>query len=277
MRAMADAVAEALIAWIGGLEDAPANATEGAVEVARRLAAVLPEVGTRDFETVLNDALDAARRTFEYSGPGYLAYIPGGGLFTAALAEFLAQGLNRYVGLWQPSPAIVQLEENVTRWLCGLPSPRATRAGRADDGGRYKPLRRRDGAAYAAGRGLPRRHVLRDRPGAGSGYEAATIAGFGARNASCPDDELGWTRTRCRRWWRIAQRASVLPGDRRGHDKHGAVDPLDAIATSPSGRDVVPYDARLRRVLPMAFRGSDVRTRSPGSAQGCSCPTAPAG
>ena len=119
MRVMADAVADALIAWIGGLEDAPANATEGAVDVARRLAAEPPEAGTRDFQRLLDDALDASRRTFEYSGPGYLAYIPGGGLFTAALAEFLAQGLNRYVGLWQPSPAVVQLEENVTRWLCG--------------------------------------------------------------------------------------------------------------------------------------------------------------
>ena len=34
----------------------------------------------------------AARRTFEFAGPGYLAYIPGGGLYTAALGEFLAQG-----------------------------------------------------------------------------------------------------------------------------------------------------------------------------------------
>ena len=43
MRAMAAAVTEALIAWIGGLADAPAEATDGAIEVARRLVAVPPE------------------------------------------------------------------------------------------------------------------------------------------------------------------------------------------------------------------------------------------
>ena len=120
MRAMGAAVTEALVAWIGGLADAPAVATEGALEVAQRLASAPTERGSDDFAALLDDALEAARHTFEYSGPGYLAYIPGGGLYTAAVAEFLAQGLNRYVGLWQPSPAVVQLEENVTRWLCDL-------------------------------------------------------------------------------------------------------------------------------------------------------------
>ena len=129
-------MAETLIGWIDGLDEAPADATDGALEVARRLAAAPPEEGTRDFDRVLADAVDAARRTFEYSGPGYLAYIPGGGLYTAALAEFLAQGLNRYIGLWQPSPAIVQLEENVTRWLCGLfDFPAATAQGVLTSGG----------------------------------------------------------------------------------------------------------------------------------------------
>jgi aromatic-L-amino-acid decarboxylase len=120
MRAMGTAVLDELIAWIGGLEDAPAEATEHALTVAEKLRAAPPERGSSDFRGLHDDALEAARHTFEYSGPGYLAYIPGGGLFTAALAEFLAQGLNRYVGLWQPSPAMVQLEENVTRWLCSL-------------------------------------------------------------------------------------------------------------------------------------------------------------
>ncbi len=120
MRAMGQAVLEALIAWQAGLEDAPAENTAAALEVASRLASSPPEHGGGSFDPLLDQALEAARHTFEYSGPGYLAYIPGGGLFTAALAEFLAQGLNRYVGLWQPSPAVVQLEENVTRWLCDL-------------------------------------------------------------------------------------------------------------------------------------------------------------
>jgi aromatic-L-amino-acid decarboxylase len=48
---------------------------------------------------VFAEAQEAISRTFEYAGPGYLAYIPGGGLYTAALADFIRRAVNRYVGL----------------------------------------------------------------------------------------------------------------------------------------------------------------------------------
>ena len=120
MRAMGDLVLEELIAWTEGLEDAPAQAIDGALDVAKRLRSEPSEDGIGDVRALVDDALEAARHTFEYSGPGFLAYIPGGGLYSAALAEFLAQGLNRYTGMWQQSPAMIQLEENVTRWLCSI-------------------------------------------------------------------------------------------------------------------------------------------------------------
>src|SRR4029079_13892120 len=101
------------------MDSAPAEATEGALDLARRLRAAPPEHGG-EFAPVFAEAQEAIARTFEYAGPGYLAYIPGVALYPAALADFLAQGVNRYVGLWQPSPAVVQIEENVTRWLCDL-------------------------------------------------------------------------------------------------------------------------------------------------------------
>ena len=238
MRAMADAVADALIAWIGGLEDAPANATEGAVEVARRLAAEAPEVGTRDFERLLEDALDAARRTFEYSGPGYLAYIPGGGLFTAALAEFLAQGLNRYVGLWQPSPAVVQLEENVTRWLCGLfEFPAATAQGVLTTGGSLANL-----SAVVTARHtrlgedfLDGTYYVTDQAH-GSNTKAAMIAGFGARNLRLVPTDAALRMD-------PDALSSIVAADRAaglrpflvigaaGTTNTGAIDPLDDIAS----------------------------------------------
>ena len=49
--------------------------------------------------------------------PGYLAYIPGGGLYPAALADFIADTTNRYTGVWQAAPALVQLEANALDWL----------------------------------------------------------------------------------------------------------------------------------------------------------------
>ena len=238
MRAMAAAVAETLIAWIDGLDEAPADATDGALDVARRLAAAPPEEGTSDFDRVLADALDAARRTFEYSGPGYLAYIPGGGLYTAALAEFLAQGLNRYVGLWQPSPAIVQLEENVTRWLCGLfDFPAATAQGVLTSGGSMANL-----SAVVTARHtrlgedfLDGTYYVTDQAH-GSNTKAATIAGFGARNLRLvpTDASLRMDPDALARMVAADREAGLRPFmvvAAAGTTNTGAIDPLDAIAT----------------------------------------------
>src|SRR5258708_23306921 len=56
-------------------------------------------------------------RYFTAPSPGYLAYIPGGGLYPAALADFIADATNRYTGVWQAAPALVQLEANALDWL----------------------------------------------------------------------------------------------------------------------------------------------------------------
>jgi aromatic-L-amino-acid decarboxylase len=120
MREMGRAAVDYLVEFIHGLGAAPATNAEAGLELARRLRAEPPEVGDATFEELLALVDDAAGRTFEFSGPGYLAYVPGGGLWTAALGELLAYGLNRFPGLWQASPAMVQIEENVTRWLCDL-------------------------------------------------------------------------------------------------------------------------------------------------------------
>ena len=244
MRAMANAVADALIAWIGGLDAAPAEATEGAMDVAKRLATAPPELGTTDIANVLEDALEAARHTFEYSGPGYLAYIPGGGLYTAALGEFLAQGLNRYVGLWQPSPAIVQLEENVTRWLCDLFDFPDGAQGILTTGGSMANLSAVVTARHArlGTNFLDGTYYVTDQAH-GSNTKAATIAGFGERNLRIvpTDDALRMD---------VDALASMVAADRAaglrpfmvmgaaGTTNTGAIDPLDAIADVASREEL---------------------------------------
>jgi aromatic-L-amino-acid decarboxylase len=59
-------------------------------------------------------------RTYNTASPGYLAYIPGGGLFHAAVADLISDSINRYVGVFVASPGLVQLEVNVVRWFCQM-------------------------------------------------------------------------------------------------------------------------------------------------------------
>jgi aromatic-L-amino-acid decarboxylase len=58
--------------------------------------------------------------SYNTAGPGYLAYIPGGGLLQTAVADLIAGAVNRYVGVWLAAPGMVQLEANVIRWFCDV-------------------------------------------------------------------------------------------------------------------------------------------------------------
>lgn len=47
----------------------------------------------------------------------HLGYIPGGGVFTAALADFIAAVTNPYAGVYYASPGAVTIENEVINWL----------------------------------------------------------------------------------------------------------------------------------------------------------------
>ena len=52
------------------------------------------------------------------AGPGYLGFVPGGGVFSAALADLIVKTVNRFVGLRFMAPGLVRIEWSVIRWLC---------------------------------------------------------------------------------------------------------------------------------------------------------------
>jgi aromatic-L-amino-acid decarboxylase len=117
MRAMADEVVSRCIAHIESLGRQPSCGDVDAAEFCRVLREPPPERGGA-LEPLL-DALfrDLIPRSFTAPGPGYLAYIPGGGIYPAALADFIANTVNRYTGVWQAAPGLVQLEANALDWL----------------------------------------------------------------------------------------------------------------------------------------------------------------
>ena len=59
-------------------------------------------------------SMDAALET---AGPGYLAYVPGGGLYAAGLADLIADVGNRFTGYAMAAPGWVALEQDVIDWL----------------------------------------------------------------------------------------------------------------------------------------------------------------
>ena len=68
----------------------------------------LPESGT-DFDELLRLIFDkAAPAGLNPTSPGFMGYVPGGGLFHAALADLISNTLNRYVGVTMVAPAFVQ-------------------------------------------------------------------------------------------------------------------------------------------------------------------------
>ena len=48
---------------------------------------------------------------------GHVGYIPGGGIYTAALGDFLASITNEYAGMYYASPGAVTMEEELLNWM----------------------------------------------------------------------------------------------------------------------------------------------------------------
>ena len=71
----------------------------------------------------------------EGTSSGYLAYIPSGGLYAAALGDYIAAVTNRYVGLSYCSPGAAHIEPILWRWMADFIGYPATAAGDFTSGG----------------------------------------------------------------------------------------------------------------------------------------------
>src|SRR5438552_10744328 len=120
MRALVDGALSRIIEHLESLPRQPAANVEGGVELARQVRERMPEKG-ESYEKLLALIFDRlAPNSFNTAGPGYLAYIPGGGLFESAVADLIGDAVNRYVGVWLAAPGLAQIEANVVQWLCEI-------------------------------------------------------------------------------------------------------------------------------------------------------------
>ena len=73
----------------------------------------------------LVDLLDEAvvRTGILPAHPGHVGYIPGGGIYASALADYLADVTNEYVGVWFAGPGAVEIENATLAWMADRQNP----------------------------------------------------------------------------------------------------------------------------------------------------------
>ncbi len=62
-------------------------------------------------------ASEVAGKGINAASGGHIGYIPGGGIYTSALADYLAAVTNEYAGLFFASPGAVTIENEILNWM----------------------------------------------------------------------------------------------------------------------------------------------------------------
>ena len=247
-RAAMDSMGEVALAFVKDFIEAragaPAADLDGAWPLADELAATRPPATGRPLTELLGVVDAAAARAVDTAGPGYLAYIPGGGLFTAGLADFVACAINRYVSLADLAPALTAIEASVICWLCELFALPSASEGILTSGGSIANLSAivtartallgddfHDGTIYVSA------HTHQ------SVVKAAKIAGFppaAVRIVACTED-LALDPDALReaiRADRAAGRHPFCVVATAGTTNTGAVDPIAPVATVAAEEDL---------------------------------------
>ena len=133
-RALGGQALDHVLAFLDGIEDAPTlRPPEEAFSL--RLDPEFTE-GGRDPTSVL-DYVDACivKPGIAATSPRFMGYIPGGGLFHAALGDMLAAATNKYSGFAPAAPGAVRIENACTQWLAKVIGYPAGAAGTLTSGG----------------------------------------------------------------------------------------------------------------------------------------------
>jgi aromatic-L-amino-acid decarboxylase len=125
MLRMGESALRAVVDHIAKLPDGSCNDLDQYPSVADSLMEHPPEKGM-DFEPVLDFLMNKAiPASMTHPHPAFMGYIPAGGLYPSAVADFIAAATNRYVGVSFAAPALARLERAVLDWFVewmGYPS-----------------------------------------------------------------------------------------------------------------------------------------------------------
>ena len=116
MARITDACMRYAIDHIHTLRDQPIVDMDGAVELAATFDEPLP-LKPQSIDELISRFGEGVEKTFNTAAPGYIAFIPGGGVYAATLADYLSMSVNRYTGMWNASPALIQIELAALNWI----------------------------------------------------------------------------------------------------------------------------------------------------------------
>lgn len=117
--------------FLNGLSHSKAYSAEKADKVAFSLG---PE--TKSLEQILEIySAEVASKGIKAASEGHLGYIPGGGIYSSSLADYLADITNEYAGISFASPGAVAMEHALLNWMKNLFGFPETAVGNLSSGG----------------------------------------------------------------------------------------------------------------------------------------------
>jgi glutamate/tyrosine decarboxylase-like PLP-dependent enzyme len=125
--------------FLESLQSRAMNSDPGSQEDAMRAFAF------GDAPDTLDNALQALENHVDSVGHNlgssrFFAYIPSGGLYESALADYLAAVSNRYAGVGAAAPGATRMEDAMLRWLAGVVGYPASAEGDLTSGGSMAAL-----------------------------------------------------------------------------------------------------------------------------------------
>jgi aromatic-L-amino-acid/L-tryptophan decarboxylase len=263
---MAETVLEFLNDWYDAAADMNAHGEEldaGTLASFRKP----PSESGRSLESILADLDLAGRDGHMHPSGGHLSYIPNSGMYTAALGEFLAAGLNRYTGVASAAPGFSAIEHGVVDWLCSIFDLGPDSSGLLLSGGSM---------ANFTGIVTARTAMLGDEFGNGviyvtphthhSATKAARLAGFRSDQVVCVDidRDLRMSVDGLERQVKADRAAGLRPFlviASAGTTDTGTVDPLGGISDLAARSDLwVHIDAAYGGFFQLTERGASVLT-----------------
>jgi len=266
MQAMVAAAMARITAFVASLpRQAVDRSGEATRDFLRQLREPLPDAPAPLHELLDRIFDELAPLALNPASPGFLGYVPGGGIFHAAVADLISDTLNRYVGVAAVAPALNQIEANVVRWFCEIVGYPEEARGFLISGGSLANWSGLVTARQARlGEDFSRGVIYASDQVHHCVAKAARLAGFPAANLRLLPSDAGFrlSPAAVREAVALDRRRGLTPAilvASAGTTNTGAVDPLPELARLAREEDLwLHVDAAYGGFFRLTERGRDV-------------------